>query len=110
MSVEYGTITLHGIVLYDDKAEKIEELSRNGTISDDDWEEYFHYVNAWGTAEDGVVFGLFQCFESEACIVEVNDIFPSLKEIKEFEQKMQDKPWFKEIEWNPKKYIVNYCY
>ena len=110
MSVEYGTMTLHGVVFYDDKAKKIEELNLNGIISDDDWEEYFHYVNAWGSGADGIVFGLFQCFDSEVCVIEAGDLFPSLKEIEEFEQKIKDKPWFKEIEWNPKKYIVNYCY
>lgn len=110
MSVEYGTIALCGVVFYDDEAKKIEELNRNNTISDDDWEEYFQYVNGWGIAADGIVFGLLQYFDSEVCVIETDDIFSSLEEIKEFEQKMKDKPWFKEIEWNPKKYIVNYCY
>ena len=108
MSVEYGTIALYGIVLYDDKAMKIKELNYKGIISDDDWGEYFHYVNSWGSAADGIVFGLFQRFTGVYSI-EVDDIFPSLEEIKEFEQEMKDKPWFKEIEWNPKKYIINYC-
>lgn len=110
MSVEYGTIALYGVVLFDDKAKKIEELRLNENISDDDWDEYFHFINGWGIAADGIVFGLFQHFDSEVCAVEADDLFPSLQEIKEFEQKMKDKPWFQEIEWNPKKYIVNYCY
>ena len=110
MSVEYGTATLYGVVLYDDEAKKIDELVLNETISDDDWDEYFHCINALGSVEDGIIFGLYQCFDSEVCAVEINDLFPSPKEIQEFEQKMKDKPWFKEIKWEPEKYIVNYCY
>lgn len=111
MSVDYGTIALYGVVLYDDKARKIMDLSLDKIISYDDWDDYFHYVNSWGGAEDRIIFGLFQCFsDSEVRAVEVGDIFPSPKEIQEFEQKMKDKPWFKEIEWNPKRYIVTYCY
>ena len=110
MSVEYGTIALYGVVFYDEKASKIEDFRSDEIISDDDWDEYFHYVDGWGSSEDGIIFGLFQRFNSEVCAIEVNDIFPTPKEIQEFEQKMKDKPWFKEIEWEPKKYIVNYCY
>ena len=47
MSVEYGTATLYGVVLYDDEAKKIDELVLNETISDDDWDEYFHCINGF---------------------------------------------------------------
>lgn len=111
MSVEYGLVVGYGMVYKDQEAWNIYKLRLDGIIDDDDWDNYFIRINSWGSAEDGMIFGLFNCFSEMVTFGEDgDDIFPSIHEIFAFESKIREKPWFKKLRWEPKKIIAQYCY
>lgn len=101
--VEYDVCVCYGVMIPDEVAERLRE--------DEDYEDYVHCVDAW-TGDKGWFFGLTKSLslEENEPVIALTDVnIPKFK-IDRFEKFIYKEKLEEVVNWNPKYYIINFCY
>ena len=100
--IDYDMCVCYGVMISD---EVKEQLCRYW--SGDYYEAYVRDVNAW-TNSEGTFFGLTKSITNS--VLPLNDIdIPKYKRDK-FEELIYKEKLEQLVNWNPKYYIINFCY
>ena len=105
--VEYSIGVCYGIIISDEKLMSINELFPNDDVVDDFSDNYLREVNSW-TGGDWFL-GVYRDFSGNVIntskILWYND-----EALKELENKLRKYKIIDAIDWNPQKYIIQFCY
>lgn len=102
--VDYDVCICYGMVISDEVAKQLQEWD------EDFYDQYVRCVNAW-TCDKGWFLGLTESVElADAPVMLVNSISIPKFKINKFEQTIYKNGLEERISWNPKYYIIEFCY
>lgn len=119
MSVEYCLSSCYGIIIDEEVRDSIEEKIINEAknlgededkaITDWEYEDFCHTINSWGN--DGLIFlGISKPLEG-LLIYQMEDLdIVQEDEINKFKTFCDKYKLWDCFEWNPKKYLINFCF
>ena len=103
--IEYDACVCYGVMIPNEVAEQL----RNNW-DEDYYESYVRCVDAW-TCDKGWFFGLTKslAFEEEP-VIAISDVNIPKFQIDRFEKLIYSEKLEELVKWNPKYYIINFCY
>lgn len=104
--VEYDVCICYGVMISDELAR---QFCNNWDA--DYYENYVHCVDAW-TCDKGWFFGLTKSLtrQKEEPVIAISDINIPKFQIDRFEKLIYREKLEEIVNWNPKYYIINFCY
>ena len=102
--IECDVCICYGMIISDEIAKQLQEK-----WNEDYYEQYVRCVNAW-TCDEGWFFGITESALTDGPIMLLNDVnIPKFK-INELERIIYKDGLEKELNWNPKYYIIEFSY
>lgn len=102
--INYDVCVCYGVMISDE----IEKQLYNNWNADY-YEEYVHSINTW-TDDEGYFFGLTKSIPLTTSLNVLNDIDISKYEKDRFDNFVNKERLKNLVNWNPKYYIINFCY
>lgn len=104
MSVEYDTCICYGMVISDEVAKQFQEWD------EDFYDQYVRCVNAW-TGDKGWFLGLTKSIGlADTPVMLFDSIHIPKFKINKLERTIYENKLEEEINWDPKYYIIEFCY
>ena len=104
MSVEYDVCICYGMVISDEVAKQFQEWD------EDFYDQYVRCVNAW-TGDKGWFLGLTESIGlADTPVMLFDSIHIPKFKINKLERTIYENKLEEEINWDPKYYIIEFCY
>ena len=103
--VEYDVCICYGVMISDEMAKQLQDK-----WDEDYYEQYVRCVNAW-TCDKGWFFGLTKSIALvDKPVMLLNNISIPKFKIDELERIIYKNGFEEALNWDPKYYIINFCY